>query len=54
MRHGEIFAKKCRTCDRRSGLFQNHFLTGVDAVNLKDVLGDIETDRANLHVDGPL
>jgi hypothetical protein len=35
-------------------LVENHSLTGVDAVNLEDVLGDIETDRANLHVVGPL
>jgi hypothetical protein len=31
------------------------FLLGsIDAVNLKDVLGKINSDRANLHVDGPL
>src|SRR5271169_719407 len=27
-------------------------LVGVDAVNLKHVLGDIQTDRGNLHLDG--
>jgi hypothetical protein len=32
----------------------DHFLIGVDAVNLEDVLGEIQTYRANLHVDGPL
>ena len=26
----------------------------VDPVNLEDILGDIQTDRANLHVDDPL
>ena len=26
----------------------------VDAVNLEHVLGDIQTDRGNLHVDGSL
>jgi hypothetical protein len=31
------------------------FLLGsIDAANLKDVLGKINSDRANLHVDGPL
>jgi hypothetical protein len=32
----------------------NNLLVGIDAVNLDDVLGEIQTDRANLHVDGPL
>ena len=32
----------------------NHLLVGVDAVNLEDVLGEIQTYRANLHPDGPL
>jgi hypothetical protein len=32
----------------------DHLLVRVDAVNLKDVLGEIKTNRANLHVDGPL
>ena len=27
-------------------------LFGVDAVDLKHVLGDIQTDRGNLHLDG--
>jgi hypothetical protein len=30
----------------------NHLLPGVDAVDLKHVLGDIQTDRGNLHLDG--
>jgi hypothetical protein len=29
-------------------------LAAVDPVNLEHVLGDIQTDRANLHVDGSL
>jgi hypothetical protein len=29
-------------------------LGSIDAVNLKDVLGKVNSDRANLHVDGPL
>jgi hypothetical protein len=34
-------------------LLPNHDLFGrVDAVDLKHVLGDIQTDRGNLHVDG--
>ena len=32
----------------------DYLLVRVDAVNLEDVLGEIQTDRANLHVDGPL
>ena len=32
----------------------NHdFAVRIDAVNLKDVLGEIDADRGNLHVDGP-
>src|SRR5712671_6597991 len=31
---------------------RNHLLLGVDPVNLKYVLGDIYTDRGNLHLDG--
>jgi hypothetical protein len=31
---------------------RNHLLLGVDPVNLKYVLGDIQTDRGNLHLDG--
>jgi hypothetical protein len=29
-------------------------LAGVDPMNLEHVLGDIQTDRCNLHVDGSL
>jgi hypothetical protein len=36
----------------RELLPHNHFLVGVDPVNLKHVLGDIQTDRGNLHLDG--
>ena len=32
----------------------NGRLVGVDAVDLKHVLGDIQTDCGNLHVDGSL
>ena len=35
-------------------LAHHNLVIGVDAVNLEHVLGEIETDRANLHVDGPL
>jgi hypothetical protein len=36
-------------------LLPNDDLLGrIDAVNLKHVLGDIQTDRGNLHVDGSL
>jgi hypothetical protein len=33
-------------------LSHNHLLLGVDPVDLKHVLGDIQTDRGNLHLDG--
>src|SRR3954465_606177 len=33
-------------------LSNNHRLVAVDAVDLKHVLGDIQPDRGNLHVDG--
>ncbi len=32
----------------------DHLLGRVDPVNLKHVLGDIQTDRGDLHVDGSL
>jgi hypothetical protein len=35
-------------------LSDDHSPGRVDAVNLKHPLGEIQTDRANLHVDGPL
>ena len=40
---------------RASQLLGEHHLAGsVDAMNLKHALGEINPDRANLHVDGPL
>jgi hypothetical protein len=30
----------------------NHLLVGVDAVDLKHVLGDIQPNRGNLYLDG--
>jgi hypothetical protein len=33
-------------------LSHNNLLLGVDPVDLKHVLGDIQTDRGNLHLDG--
>jgi hypothetical protein len=32
----------------------DHLLSRIDAVDLKHVLGDIQTDCSNLHVDGSL
>jgi hypothetical protein len=38
-----------------SGLLLEHRLVGsIFAVHLEDGLGEINPDRANLHVDGPL
>jgi len=33
-------------------LSHNNLLLGIDAVDLEYVLGDIQTDRGNLHLDG--
>jgi hypothetical protein len=33
-------------------LSDNHLLLGVDPMDLKHVLGDIQTDRGNLHSNG--
>jgi len=35
-------------------LLQHRLVGSIDAVHLEDVLGEINSDRANLHVDGPL
>src|ERR1700741_5507988 len=35
-------------------LFHNDLLGRIDAMDLKHVLGDIQTDCGNLHVDGSL
>jgi hypothetical protein len=32
----------------------NDLASGIDTVSLEHRLGEIQTDRANLHVDGPL
>ena len=40
---------------RAPQLLGEHHLAGrVDAMHLEHVLGEINPDRANLHVDGPL
>jgi hypothetical protein len=35
-------------------LADNNLLVAIDAVNLEDVLGDIQPNRGNLHLDGSL
>ena len=35
-------------------LLEHRLLGSIDAMHLEDVLGEINSDRANLHVDGPL
>jgi hypothetical protein len=52
MRHGGSALKNASTWLRRSCLRTTTFLGRVDPVNLEYVLGDIQTDRGNLHVDG--
>jgi hypothetical protein len=34
-------------------LLEHQLLGSIDAMHLEDVLGEINSDRANLHVDGP-
>jgi hypothetical protein len=53
-RHGERPSKNRITWPRRELLSDDDPFLCVDAVNLKNVLGDIPTDRGNLHVDGSL
>jgi hypothetical protein len=53
-KHGGKASKNAITLAAPQLFPDHHLLVGVDAVYLKDVLGKIQTDRANLHVDGPL
>ena len=52
-RQGGSALKNSSTWRRRSCFLNNSF-GGVNAVNLKYVLGDIQTDRRNLHVESSL
>jgi hypothetical protein len=56
MRHDGKAPKKAIIWLRRSAFLITTFslLVGVNAVDLEHVLGDIQTDRGNLHVDGSL
>ena len=53
-KQGGNFAKNVSTCERRSFLSDHHFAGDIDAMHLEHVLGEINPERANLHVDGPL
>src|SRR5215471_11690320 len=44
--------KKCHHLAAPELLPDNDLLVGVDAVDLEHVLGDIQIDRGNLHLDG--
>ena len=35
-------------------LVEDHLVIGIDAMHLEHVLGNINADRDNLHLDGPL
>ena len=35
-------------------LSDNNLIAFIDAMNIKDILGEIKTDGLNLHVDAPL
>ena len=54
MRHGGSALKNASTWLRRSCLRTTTFSLAVDPVNLEHVLGDIQTDGGNLHVDRSL
>ena len=53
-RHGGSFAKKLEHLPAPQLLRDHHLARRVDAMHLEHVLGEIQTDRGNLHVDGPL
>jgi hypothetical protein len=53
-KHGGSDAKNFSTWPRRSCFLDDDLLGRIDAVDLKHVLGDIQTDCGNLHVDGSL
>ena len=53
-RHGGSALKNSSTWLRRSCFRTTTFSAASIAVNLEHVLGDIQTDRGNLHVDGSL
>jgi len=53
-RHGGSDAKKLQPLAAAKLLPENDLLGDIDAVDLKHVLGDIQTDCGNLHVDGSL
>src|SRR5437660_11917656 len=52
IRHGGKAEKNAITLAAPQLLPHHHLFLGVDAVDLKHVLGDIQTDRGNLHLDG--
>jgi hypothetical protein len=54
MRQGGSAAKTLHHLTAAKLLPDNDLLGHIDAVDLKHVLGDIQTDRGNLHVDGSL
>jgi hypothetical protein len=48
------FLKKSHHLAASELLSDNDLFVAIYCVNLKHVLGDIQTDRGNLHVDGSL
>ena len=54
IRHGGSALKNCQHLAAPKLLPNDDLLGYVDPVNLKHVLGDIQTDRGDLHVDGSL
>ena len=51
-RQGGSALKNAITWLRRSCFLTTTFSARIDAVDLEHVLGDIQTDRGNLHLDG--
>jgi hypothetical protein len=49
---GRQLTEKIEQLRARQALANNHLAFGVNAMNLKHRLGDIQADRGNLHLDG--
>jgi hypothetical protein len=52
IRHRDNASKKSQDLAAAQLLSCNDVLSSIDAVNLEHVLGNIQADRGNLHVDG--
>ena len=51
---GREFGEEGQHLRSSQWLIEGHLVVGANAVHLEDVFGKINTDRDNLHSDGPL